>query len=114
MIGKITGLARALAILLAVIAGFVAIPGLNVPLVLVVLGLVAGISYCDDSRVGLMVTALALPVAATALAVLPVLGAQLSAVAGNVGLSVAAGVASSVAMRLFALVKGDVVGLSAK
>ena len=114
MIGKITGLARALAILLAVIAGFVAIPGLNVALILVILGLIAGISYGDDSRVGLMVTAIALPLAAVALGNLPVLGAQLSAALGNVGLTAAAAVASSVAIRLFNLVKGDLMGLTAK
>ena len=45
MMNKIGGLARALYIVLAIIAGFVALGGMDVPLVLVVLGLIAGI--CD-------------------------------------------------------------------
>jgi hypothetical protein len=44
MLNKVTGLARALAILLAVVAGFVAVPT-NVALVLVILGVIAGIGY---------------------------------------------------------------------
>ncbi len=112
MLGKVSSLARALGIILAVVAGFVAIPGLDVSLVLVLLGLLAGLLYNDDNRVALMVTAIALPLAAAALAAIPMIGAQLSAVASGVALSAAAGVASSVAVRLFGLVKGDLLGIT--
>ena len=44
MLTKISGLARALYIILAIVAGFVALGMMNVPLVLVVLGLVAGLA----------------------------------------------------------------------
>ena len=44
MLNKVSGLARSLAILLAIIAGFVALGAMDVALVLVVLGLIAGIS----------------------------------------------------------------------
>ena len=44
MLMKIGGLARALAIILAIVAGFVALNMMNVPLVLVVLGLIAGLA----------------------------------------------------------------------
>ena len=43
MLNKIGGLARALYIVLAIVAGFVALSMMNVPLVLVVLGLIAGL-----------------------------------------------------------------------
>jgi hypothetical protein len=43
-LGKIAGLARALSILLSVVYAFVAIPGVDNGLVLVVLGLIAGLS----------------------------------------------------------------------
>ena len=44
MLTKIGGLARALYIILAIVAGFVALNMMDVPLVLIVLGLIAGIS----------------------------------------------------------------------
>ena len=48
MLNKISGLARALYIVLAIVAGFVALSGMNVPLILVVLGLIAGIYFAQD------------------------------------------------------------------
>ena len=51
MLNKIGGLARALYIVLAIVAGFVALGVMNVPLVLVVLGLIAGISMPKEGMV---------------------------------------------------------------
>ena len=51
MLNKISGLARALYIVLAIIAGFVALGRMNVALVLVVLGLIAGISMPKERMV---------------------------------------------------------------
>ena len=51
MLIKIGGLARAIAILLAIVAAFVPIGGMNVPLVLLVLGLVAGLALTDERMV---------------------------------------------------------------
>jgi hypothetical protein len=112
MVGKIAGLARALAILLAVVAGVVTVPNVDARIVLVLLGLIAGIGYGDDTRSGLILTALVLPLVSAALALLPVVGGYLGAIAGNVGLAAAGAVATSVAVRLFSLVKGDLTGLS--
>ena len=57
MLKKIGGLARALCIVLAIVAGFVALGRMNVPLILVVLGLIAGLAMprtpgTDDGDVG--------------------------------------------------------------
>ena len=115
MLGKLTGLARALALLLALITGFVAIPGLDpqvAKLVLVVLGLIAGISYCDQGRVGLILIGLVLPAVGTTLAALPVIGTGLNAVAGNIDVAILAAVGTSVAIRFFNLLKGDITGLA--
>ena len=112
MVGKIAGLARALAILLAVVAGVVTIPNIDVRIVLVVLGLIAGIAYGDDTRGNLILTALVLPLVSVALALLPVVGSYLGAIAANVGLAAAGAVATSVAIRLYHLVVGDVTGLT--
>ncbi len=111
MVAKIAGLARALAILLSVVYAFVTIPGVDAGLVLVVLGLIAGVLYGDDTRVGLILTTLVMPAAAVALGHIPAIGTQLGAVAGNVGLAAAGAVATSVACRLFSIVKGDLTGL---
>src|SRR3954447_18840955 len=71
MLMKIGGLARALAIILAVVAGFVAINMMNVPLVLVVLGLIAGLAMPADRVLLSTVTLIALPIIGTALGTIP-------------------------------------------
>ena len=79
MMNKIGGLARALYIVLAIVAGFVAMGGLNVALVLVVLGLISGISMPRDRLVLAMVAVVALPMIGTALSIIPTICAQLAA-----------------------------------
>jgi len=111
MIGKIAGLARALAVLLAIVAGFVAIPNLDVGLVLVVLGLIAGLSVAADLTVGLAVVVLVLPVVASALGTIPAIGTQLGAVATNLAMFLAGSVATIVTIATFNHVKGDLAGL---
>ena len=51
MLMKIGGLARAISIILAIVAGFVALNMMNVPLVLVVLGLIAGLAMPEERMV---------------------------------------------------------------
>ena len=89
MLNKISGLARALYIVLAIVAGFVAMGGMNVALVLVVLGLIAGISMPQDRLVLAVATVIALPMIGAALGDIPTIGAQLGAVAANLQLGVA-------------------------
>ena len=50
MLTKISGLARALYIVLAIVAAFVALGTMDVALVLVVLGLIAGISHAQGKE----------------------------------------------------------------
>src|SRR6476660_6433481 len=76
MLMKIGGLARALAIVLAIVAGFVALNMMNVPLVLVVLGLIAGLAMPEDRVVVTTVTLIALPIVGAALGNIPSVGAQ--------------------------------------
>ena len=80
MLNKISGLARALYIVLAIVAGFVALGPVNVALVLVVLGLVAGISMPRERLVLALVAVVALPVVGAALANLPAVAARVVAV----------------------------------
>jgi len=54
----------------------------------------------------------ALPLVGAALAVIPQIGTQLTAVAGNAALAVAGALATRVAVRLYELVVGDLKGLA--
>ncbi|MEO8455403.1 MAG: hypothetical protein ABI454_09595 [Sphingomicrobium sp.] len=112
MLKKIGGLARSLYILLAFIAGFIALSMINVPLVLVVLGLIAGLAMPRDRMILAGVLVLALPIVGAALGHIPTIGAQLTAVAGNLQLGAAAALATAMAIFLYDLVMEGVMGLA--
>ena len=112
MLNKISGLARSLYILLAIIAGFVAMGGVNVALVLVVLGLIAGISMPMERMVLAGVSVLALPVVGAALGNIPAIGAQLGAVTNNLALGIAGALASAFAILLYGLVMAGITGMT--
>ena len=113
MLKKIGGLARALYILLAVVAGFVALGTMNVALILVVLGLVAGLAVPQDRLVMAMVAVVALPMIGAALTQIPTIGAQLAAICGNLQLGVAGSAATARAIFLDDRVMEAVTGLTA-
>lgn len=112
MLNKVSGLARALYIVLAIVAGFVALTMMDVALVLVVLGLVAGLSTPRDRLVLAAATILALPVIGTALGHIPMIGAQLAAVCGNLQLGIAGAFTTALAMYLYELTMDGVMGLT--
>jgi len=112
MLTKIGGLARALAIILAIVAAFVALNMMNVPLVLVVLGLIAGLAMPEDRLVLSTVTLVALPIIGTALTNIPTIGAQLSAIALNIQIALAGSLATSVAIRIYHMTMDGVTGLA--
>ena len=112
MLMKIGGLARAIAIILAIVAGFMALNMMNVPLALVVLGLVAGLATAEDRLLMSTVTLIALPIVGAALTHIPSIGAQLNAVALNLQLAMAGALATVVAIRLYHLTMDGVVGLT--
>lgn len=114
MVSKIAGLARALGIILAVVAAFVSIPNLNVALVLVVVGLIAGLVYTEETATRLFLTVLVLPIVAAALNMIPSLGTQLGAVATNLALTAAGAAATYIAVRVFNIAKDDLMGLANK
>jgi prepilin signal peptidase PulO-like enzyme (type II secretory pathway) len=113
MMMKIGDIARTLYIVLAVVAGFVALGRVDVALVLVVLGLISGISMPDDRNVIAAVLVVALPLIGTALTHIPAIGAQLNAVALNLQAAMAGAVATAVAIRLAKLAMDGVTGLTA-
>jgi hypothetical protein len=112
MVDKVAGLARLIATLLAIVAGFIAIPNVNIGLVLVVLGIIAGFGYSGDQVVRLFLVVLVLPAVGTALATIPAVGAQLNVVALNIALAAAGVAATVIAMRLYNNSKEDITGLA--
>ena len=112
MLKKIGGLARALYIVLAIVAGFVALSMMDVTLVLVVLGLVAGLAVPRERMVLLAALVIALPIVGTALAHVPTIGAQLTAVCGNLQMGAAGSLATALAIMLYELVIEGVTGLT--
>jgi len=112
MLMKIGGLARAIAIVLAVVAGFVALNMMNVPLVLVVLGLIAGLAMPEDRVIVTTVILIALPIVGTALTQIPNVGAHLNGVALNLQMAMAGSLATVIAMRLYHMTMDGVTGLT--
>ncbi len=112
MLNKIGGLARALYILLAVVAGFVALGTMNVALALVVLGLISGISMPRERLVLALAAVIALPMLGAALGNIPTIGTQLGAVMGNLQLGIAGAATTALAMQLYELMMAGVMGLT--
>ena len=111
MLNKVSGLARALYIVLAIIAGFVAMGGLNTALVLIVLGLVAGITMPKERLVLSMAAVIALPLVGAALTNIPAIGAQLNAVMLNLQLGIAGAATTALTMLLYTLVMDGMTGI---
>jgi len=111
MLNKISGLARSLYIVLAIVAGFVALGGMNVALLLVVLGLISGLSMPRDRLVLALAAVLALPLIGTALGNIPAIGQQLGAVMANLQLGVAGAAATALAIMLYELKMEGVTGM---
>jgi hypothetical protein len=112
MLMKISGLARTLYIVVAIVAGFVALGKMDVALVLVVLGLVAGISMPSERMVLAAVGILALPIVGSSLAHLPAIGGQLNAVTANLQIGMAGALASAMGIALYKLAMEGVTGLT--
>src|SRR3954469_16602367 len=112
MLNKVCGLARALYILLAIVAGFMALGTMDVALVLVALGLVAGVAMHKENYVPAAATAIALPIIGVALGHIPSIGGQLTAVTANLQMGVAGALASALALVLYKLVMDGVTGVA--
>lgn len=109
---KISGLARTLYIVLAIVAGFVALGAMDTALVLVVLGLIAGISLPRERMVLAAATIIALPILGAALGHIPTVGAQLAAVMANLQLGMAGAFAVAMLMLLYELAMDGVTGIT--
>ena len=112
MLNKVSGLARALYIILAIVTAFVALGAMDVALTLVVLGMIAGLTMPKERMVLAAATVIALPYIGTALGNIPAIGTQLNAFALNLQLGVAGALTSALAIFLYHLVIEGVTGLT--
>ena len=113
MLNMVSGLARTLYILLAIVAGFVALGTMNIALILVVLGLIAGLTLPQERLVLATVTVIALPILGAAMTIIPAIGEQLAAVMGNLQMAMAGAVVTALFIRLYGLAVEGVPGLGA-
>ena len=111
MLNMVSGLARTLYIILAIVAGFVALGTVNVALWLVFLGLIAGITLPAERQLLATATVIALPILGAALGNIPTIGGQLTAVMGNLQMGVAGAVTTALAIRLYGLAMEGIPGL---
>lgn len=109
---KIGGLATALAVVLAVVTGFVAIPGFDAALIILVLGIVGGIAADQDGAVRMYLAVLVLPAVGAALMAIPAVGEYLNAIFNNLGVAAAGVSATLVVRKVIEVVMGTVSGLS--
>jgi len=111
MLSKLTGLARILAVLLAIVAGIVTLPGFDVVTALIILGLIAGLTTSRDQLANILILAIALPLVGAVLGNLPAIGSQLDGIFSNLGAAVAGHAAMGIVLVTFNLVMGDLKGL---
>lgn len=100
----ILNIVRIIGIILAIVAAFVAIP--HVAAALVILGIVAGIDTPEDRRLHVMVSALVLTGLNGALAAIPVVGAYLADITGNIGVALAGVSFTVIAMAIYERIAG--------
>jgi len=112
MLNKVSAAARIVGLLLAVVAGFMPGIGFDIAMVLIVLGLISGISMPAERIMGIGVFVLVAPAIAAALAHLPAIGAQLGGVFGALALFAAASLAVGIVLSLVTRVREDVAGIS--
>ena len=113
MLNMISGLARTLYIVLAIVAGFVALGTMNIALILLVLGLVAGLTLPAERQLLATATVIALPILGAALSNVPTIGEQLNAVMANLQMGVAGAVTTALVMRLYGLAMEGIPGMGA-
>jgi hypothetical protein len=81
-------------------------------LVLLILGLVAGLAMAEDRMLVTLAAIIALPIIGTALSQIPTIGAQLIAVALNLQMAMAGAAATAMAIKMYHLTMDGVMGMA--
>jgi hypothetical protein len=104
-LSKICNAARALAVLLAVVAAFVTIPYV-VP-ILLVLGAISAITNTPENNARVFVITIVLLLGAKSLGDIPAVGTWLSAIFGNLGTALVGASMMAIALGAYTRVKSD-------
>lgn len=102
---KICGLARALAIVVAVVAAFVTVP--QVATVLILLGVVAGITNTPEDRMRLFLITTVLILGAKSLDAIPGVGTYLAVIFGNLGMGTLGASLTGIVLGIYHRVMAD-------
>ena len=102
---KLCALARAIAVLIAIIAAFVAIP--QVAVILLVLGGISAITNSAEDNMRIYLVTVVLILGAKSLEVIPVAGAPLAAIFGNLATALIGVSMVAITLRVIARIKGD-------
>jgi hypothetical protein len=102
---KVCALARLVAVLLAIISPFVAIPQLAA--ILLVLGGIAAITNTAEDNMRSYVVTLVLILGAKTLEALPTVGAPLAVIFGNLGVALVGVSIVAISIRVVTRIKGD-------
>lgn len=105
MLNKLYAVARVLAILVAIAGAFVVVP--NAALLLVVLGIVAGVGVSSDDAMRVMITALVLSGGAKVVEAIPQVGAGLGGVLSSLGTAYMAAALTAIVISLAMKTKSD-------
>jgi hypothetical protein len=104
-LNKLCGAARALAVLLAIVAAFATIP-YAVP-ILLVLGAISAIVNTQDQNRTVFIITIVLLLGAKSLGDIPTVGTYLSAIFGNLGTALLGASMLAIAMGAFRRIKSD-------
>jgi len=105
MLDKLYAVARALALVVAIAGAFVVVP--EATLLLVVLGIVAGVGVSSDDVSRVMITALVLSVGSKGLEAIPQIGASLSGILGSLGTAYMAAALTAIVIGIAMKTKSD-------
>lgn len=102
---KLSAAARAIAILVAIVAAFVAIP--QAAVILLVLGAISGIDNTAETSLRVYVVTVVLILGAKSLEVIPAVGEPLAAIFGNVGTAMLGYSIAAITIRMAMRVRDD-------
>ena len=102
---KVCALARLIAVLLAIISPFVAIPQLAA--ILLVLGGISAITNTAEDNMRIYIVTVVLILGAKTLEALPTVGVPLATIFGNLGVALVGVSIVAISMRVVTRIKGD-------
>jgi len=105
---KLTGLASLLAVVLAIVAGVMPELGFDAGMVILILGIIAGIGADQDNAMRMYLAVLVLPMVATGLAGLQAVGGPLAGISGNLAVVATGMAATLIARRVYEMAMGDI------